>query len=459
MTDLVPVPEKKYVLFVTYYFPPAGGPGVQRVLKFLKYLREFGWTPIALVPENPEYQARDESLVKELPEDLIVRRAPIFEPYELYRQFTGKQKGVSLDVNVIKQEGAKLSFSESVAEFIRATLFIPDARIGWLLNAVSEGERILREYPIRAIYSSSPPYTPALVARRLHRVSKRVTGHAIPWIAGFRDPWTGFHNTPNRWWLPRTIDRSLEHSVFSEANIVEVAWKGIANDAFAKYPDLPREKFIHIPNGFDSADFPEHDIRKRAERPHHEKFTITYSGSLYGPRNPLSFLKAMELLIERNAIDPEKVTLRFMGRFGAEIHAMLDRPLIKPMVEKIDYVPHARAVELLLDSDALLLIVDEVPTVAEIVPGKVYEYLGAMRPLIAIAPPGGAIGELLRETGAGETVRQSDIEGQARLIQQMYDDWLHARESFAAQPETIRQYERREATRKLADLFDQLSRP
>ncbi len=452
-----PVPEKKYVLFITYYFPPAGGPGAQRVLKFLKYLREFGWTPIALVPEGADYPARDESLIGELPDDLIIRRAPIFEPYDLYRKFTGKQKGVPLDVNVNKAAGAKRSKSEQLAEFVRATLFIPDARIGWLLSAVKEGRQILREYPVRAIYSSSPPYTPALVARRLHRLSQRMTGHPIPWVAGFRDPWTGFLSTPDRWALPRAIDRSLERSVFREANLIEVAWEGIANDALKKYPSLPLEKFIHIPNGFDSTDFPEPDIRKRAERPHNAKCTITYSGSLYGPRNPLSFLNAVELLIERHEIDPERMTLRFVGRFGAEIHAMLDRPMTRSMIEKIEYVPHARAVELLLDSDALLLIVDNVPSVAEIVPGKVYEYLGAMRPLIAIVPPDSAIGDLLRETGAGEAVLQSDIEGQARLIKRIYEDWLAGRASFAARPETIERYERREATKKLAGLFDQLS--
>jgi hypothetical protein len=446
------MPEKKYVLIVTYYFPPAGGPGVQRVLKFIKYLRDFGWTPIVLVPQDPQYQARDESLLRELPTDLIVCRAAIFEPYDLYRKFTGKAKGVSLDVNVIKEAGAKLSLSERVAEMIRATLFIPDARIGWLWNAVQEGRKILKEYPVSMIYSSSPPYTPALIARRLHRISR------IPWIAGFRDPWTGFHNTPDRWFLPRTIDRSLERSVFSEANLVEVAWKGIAEDALGKYPQISRDKFIHIPNGFDSADFPETDIRKRAIRPTNEKCTITYSGSLYGPRNPLSFLTAIEQLIDKHEIDPTKMKLRFVGRFGAEIHEMLDRPKIKPMVEKIEYVPHARAVELLLDSNALLLIVDEVPSVAHIVPGKVYEYMGAMRPLIAIAPPEGAIGELLRETNAGEAVRQSDIAGQARLIKQIYNDWLNHTSSFPMEPEAISRYERREATRQLAGLFDLLSK-
>lgn len=444
---------KRYVLFVTYYFPPAGGPGVQRVLKFSKYLSDFGWTPIMLVPEEPEYQARDESLLKELPKDLIIHRAPIFEPYDLYRMVTGKKKGVSLDVNVIKEEGAKQSTAERLAELVRATFFIPDARIGWYWNAVREGKKLLQQYPVEVIYSSSPPYTPALIARKLARHGK------LPWVAGFRDPWTGFHNTPNRWFLPKKIDTSLEHSVFNEAKLVDVAWKGIAKDALGKYPDLDPAKFIHIPNGFDSADYPEHDIFKRAEKPKNAKFTITYSGSLYGPRNPQSFLAAIRSLIDTGKLDPAKLHLRFVGRFGAEIHEMLDQPWVAPMVEKIEYVPHAKAVELLLSSDALLLIVDDVPSVAEIVPGKVYEYLGAMRPLIAIAPPGGAIGELLKETHAGEAVKQSDIEGQARVILELYDQWQgKAAGSISMQPEAISKYERREETRELAGLFDRVTK-
>lgn len=450
----MPNDAAKHLLFVTYYFPPAGGPGVQRVLKFIKYLGDFGWKPIMLVPENPEYQARDESLAKDLPKDLIIHRAPIFEPYDLYRKFTGKQPGVSLDVNVIKEAGAKLSPKERLAELIRATLFIPDARIGWYWSAVRTGRELLKQYDFDAIYSSSPPYTPALIARRLSKIS------GVPWIAGFRDPWTGFHNTPDRWALPRAIDRSLEHAVFRDSKLVDVAWEGIREDALSKYPTLDRNKFIHIPNGFDSSDYPEQDIYKRAERPRHDKFTITYSGSLYGPRNPATFLRAIEQLIGRGAIDPRNMHLRFVGRFGAEIHAMLDKPSIAGMVEKIEYVPHAKAVELLLESDALLLIVDDVPSVAHIVPGKVYEYMGAMRPLIAIAPPQGAIGDLLRETHAGEAVAQSDIDGQAWIIKQLYDQWQDPNSSspYAMMPDIISQYERREATRKLSQLLDQVAK-
>jgi glycosyltransferase involved in cell wall biosynthesis len=445
------VPEKKYVLFVSYYFPPAGGPGVQRVAKFARYLGEFGWTPIMLVPENPEYQALDESLAKELPHDLIIRKAHIFEPYDLYRKFTGVKKGVSLDVAVNKR-GAKRSFKQRVAEFIRATFFIPDARIGWYKNAVAEGIKITKEYPISMIYSSSPPYTVSLVARKISKLS------GIPWVAGFRDPWTGFESsTPNRWFLPKAIDKKLERSVFTDAKIVDVAWEGIREDVRGKYPEIPASKFVHIPNGFDSADFPEHDIIKRAVRERGEKFVITYSGSLYGPRNPKTFLEAIRKLIASAEVEKEKLHLRFVGRFGPDIHEMLDAPDIASMVEKIDYVAHSRAVELVQDSDALLLIVDDTATVGAIVPGKVYEYLGAMRPLIAFAPPDGAIGELLKETSGGKAIAQSDADSAASYIKILYDAWQRGEQtSSVMKTDMISKYERREETRRLAEVFDSL---
>ncbi|MFI5263993.1 MAG: hypothetical protein ACHQM6_05725, partial [Candidatus Kapaibacterium sp.] len=313
----------KYVLFITYYFPPAGGPGVQRVTKFIKYLQDFGWTPIVLAPDNPEYQARDESLASELPTDLIVRRSHIFEPYGLYRKFTGTKEGLSLDINVF-EEGSKQSFKQRIAHFIRATFFIPDARIGWYLSAVKEAMKIAKEYPISMIYSSSPPYTVSVIARKV----SKLTG--IPFVAGFRDPWSGFEvSAPKRWFLPRMIDQNLERSVFHDAKKIDVAWKGIAYDAIAKYPDLPADKFIHIPNGFDSADYPEHEIAKRAERKRGDKFIITYSGSLYGPRNPKNFFRAIELLLDRKEIDPNKILLRFVGRTGADLHEMFEAPLVK----------------------------------------------------------------------------------------------------------------------------------
>ncbi len=447
------MPDTKYVLFVTYYFPPAGGPGVQRVTKFVRYLQEFGWTPIMLVPDNPTYPALDPSLADELPPDLIIRKAHIFEPYDLYRKFTGTAKNVSIDVAVNKRE-AKRSLRQRIAEFIRATLFIPDARIGWYRNAVREGLKLADEFPVSMIYSSSPPYTVSLVARSLHRRS------GIPWVAGFRDPWTDFESsTPKRWFLPRTIDRKLEYNVFTDADAVDIAWEGIREDVHGKYPNIPPQKFHHIPNGFDSNDYPEHDIAKRAERKANPKFTITYSGSLYGPRNPKVFLEAIRSLIRSGAMDKTKVHLRFVGRFGPDIHEMLDADDVAPMIEKVGYVPHKQAAELVAASDALLLIVDDTSTVDEIVPGKVYEYLGAMRPVIALAPPTGAIGRLLIETKAGRSAAQSDVGGVAEIIRMYYDMWQRGENPASAfDTDSIMLYERRESTRKLAALFDRLKK-
>jgi glycosyltransferase involved in cell wall biosynthesis len=290
------------------------------------------------------------------------------------------------------------------------------------------------------------------VARKISKLS------GIPWVAGFRDPWTGFESsTPNRWFLPKAIDRKLERSVFTDAKMVDVAWEGIREDVRGKYSEIPSSKFVHIPNGFDSADFPEHDIAKRAVRERGEKFVITYSGSLYGPRNPKTFLEAIRKLIASGSVEKEKLHLRFVGRFGPDIHEMLDAADVASMVEKIDYVAHSRAVELVQDSDALLLIVDDTATVGAIVPGKVYEYLGAMRPLIAFAPPDGAIGELLNETSGGKAIAQSDADSAASYIKTLYDAWQRGEQtSSVMKTEVISKYERREETRRLAEEFDSL---
>ncbi len=426
---------------------------MQRVTKFVKYLQDFGWTPIVLAPLDPQYQALDASLEKEIPADIIIRRSPIFEPHNLYKKFVGIDKNTAIDVNVNQREGSKPSLKQRIASFVRSTFFVPDGRIGWLRSAVAEGVKITKEFPISAIYTSSPPYTVSLIGRSI----ARKTG--IPFVAGFRDPWSGFESsTPDRWLLPRLLDEHLEHTVFRDATKIDVAWKGIVSDALEKYPELPKDKFVLIPNGFDSADFPEKDIHQRAKRIRGEQFVLTYSGSMYGPRNPKSLFAALELLIKRNEIDPTKITLRFVGRFGTEIHEMFEAPLIKPMIEKFDYVAHNRAVELVSDSDALLLIVDDTPSVAEIVPGKVYEYLGAMRPMIAIAPPTGAIGQLLKETSGGITVATSDIEGQAMAFKHFYDKWLGGEETSATMNiQAIKQYERREEAKTLAALLDLVS--
>lgn len=431
------------VLIVAYYFPPSGGPGVQRVLKYTRYLPEFGWEPIVLTVENGTFPAIDESLMEQIPPETKIFRTKIIEPYDLYRVFTGKRKNVAIDVNVIKKEGQKQSFREQIAEFIRATFFIPDARVGWLLTAKRKVIEIIDNLRVDAIYSSSPPYTCSLVARYGKR--KR----SLPWIAGFRDPWTGFISTPKRWFIPARIDKKLERSVFLESDFVEVAWEGIMKDALSKYPDLPIEKFIHIPNGFDSADFPPVEYKRN------EIFTLTYTGSLYGRRNPESLFLALKKLIQEEKITPNDFKLQFIGRMGSEVMQMIEATNFRSSIEFIGYLPHHECIVRLMKSDASLLIIDESKESEEIVPGKVYEYLGVGRPILAIGPTNGAVAKLLDECQAGLIAHQTQIEAIANNFLNLYSSWK-LNQTFEPNFELIKRYERKEHTMKLAEILTQL---
>jgi glycosyltransferase involved in cell wall biosynthesis len=435
---------KKNVLIVTYYFPPSGGPGVQRVLKFTTYLRDFGWHPVVLTVKDADYPARDESLLADIPADVPVYRTPIFEPYDIYRALTGKPRGTPVDVNTIPKPGEKRSPAERLAEFVRATLFIPDARRGWHRSAVRAGRDIIREHDIRAIYSSSPPYTCALIARAL----KRATG--LPWIAGFRDPWRGFLSAPRRWFLPDAIDRHYERAVFRDCDRMEVAWQGIAKDFHRKYPRIPTDKVHHLPNGYDSADFPTVEVVEK------NRFTVTYAGSMYGKRNPETFLRAAASLVEAGRVDPAHLCLQFIGRFGAEVRAMFEHPLLGGAILVREYMPHAASVRHLFQSDALLMIVDDFPGNEEIVPGKVYEYMGAGRPIITLAPEG-AVADVIRSTRSGRVAASTDVDGIAAILLHYYDAWHSGAPPLDQDRAAVAGFERREVTRRLAALLDSVT--
>lgn len=434
----------KNLLVIAYYFPPSGGPGVQRVLKHIKYLREFGWNPIVFTVRNAQYPAFDYSLLDEVPKDIKVIRSKIIEPYDVYRFFTGKKKGISIDVNTIKNENQKINWKEKVAEFIRSTFFIPDARIGWYFSSKKELKKLILENKFDAVYSSSPPYTCSLIARYVHKK------FSIPWIAGFRDPWTDFISSPKRWFLPKNIDKYLEKSVFATSNFVECAWEGIIKDALKKYPDLEKTKFIHNPNGFDSSDYP------TIYRTENEKFTLTYTGSMYGRRNPEALFKAINLLIDENKINREEFLIRLIGRFGDEIFEMIDNSGFKNSIEVIPYLPHSESLQYLLKSDSLLLIVDESKESEEIVPGKVYEYLGTLIPLLVIAPEKSAISDLITETGAGLLAHQSDVVQIAKNFRILYENWKAGHKLETFNPVAIKKYERKESARNLAKILDRL---
>jgi hypothetical protein len=411
------------------------------VLKFVKYLSSFGWRPVVLTVENGDFPARDESLLKEIPPDVKVYRTKIFEPYAAYRKLTGKPPGAAVDVENIPQGTKKHSLMERVAGLVRETFFIPDARVGWLATAVPEAMRIVRTEGIDAIYTSSPPYTTALIGREVKRRTR------LPWIAGFRDPWTGFLSAPDRWFVPDAIDKWLEKRVFTEADMLDCAWQGIIDDFAAKFPGENIHKCVHLPNGFDPDDYP------TFERPPNDRFTTTYTGSMYGKRNPQTFLRAVEAAVVAGEVDPQKIRMKFIGRFGGDVKEMLRASPLAPQIEQADYVPHEESVRQLLVADQLLLVVDESKDSRAIVPGKVFEYLGARRPILALADPEGAAAGIVRDTKAGVVVANQDVEGIRRAFVECYRNFLYHNPGPPSDSDAIRAYERREVTRRLAELL------
>ncbi|RPI18070.1 MAG: hypothetical protein EHM58_07025 [Ignavibacteriae bacterium] len=444
----------KKVLIISYYFPPSGGPGVQRVLKFVKYLPQFGWEPTVLTVKDGDFPARDESLLKEIPENVKVYRTHIFEPYDLYRRLTGRTKSTAIDVDNINKNKKK-SISERLAEFVRATFFIPDARRFWLRYAAAEGKKIIDNENPDIIFSSSPPYTCALIAMRLKRYAQK-KGKDIPWVSDFRDAWTGYLTTPDRWAIPAGIDKKYERDTLKHADAVTMVANGIKDDFDSKYPVISKDKnYVLIRNGFDLDDYK----GINGSNLKNNKFTIVYTGSMYGKRNPYFLLETLAELVSQNHIDKNKIKLIFVGRCGGEILNYINKSPLKDPIELIPYVPHSESIKYLLNADAMLLLIDEDKYSKMILSGKVFEYLGTSsitgKPIIAIAQEGEAA-DLIRETSAGDIIHHNNKKGLEETLLKYYNRFFENNNTFSVNREKIAQYDRRLLTKKLADTFNNL---
>lgn len=445
----------KKVLIISYYFPPSGGPGVQRVLKFVKYLPEFGWKPIVLTVKDGDFPARDESLLKEVPADIDVHRTDIFEPYDLYRKLTGKSKTTAVDVNNI-DGSSKTRFSDKIAEFIRATFFIPDARIGWKKHAVKEGKKIIDSERPDLIFSSSPPYTCALIAMELRKYAEKKYGKPIPWVSDFRDAWTDYLTTPNRWFLPKKIDRKYERTTLDKADTVTIVASGMKDDFERKYPAVSaKTDFVLLRNGFDTDDYK----HTKLSEVKNDKFTIVYTGSMYGKRNPYYLLDTITELVKEGKVDKSKIKFIFVGRLGSDITEYINNSPLKDTIEIVSYVPHSVSIDYLMKADAMLLLIDEDKYSKMILSGKVFEYLGASaltgKPVFAITGEGEAR-DLLVETKAGIINPHHKPEVLKENYLKLYNGFFENNTAIlpTSDKKAIEAYERKLLTKKLAVVFD-----
>ncbi len=445
----------KKVLIISYYFPPSGGPGVQRVLKFVKYLPSFGWKPIVLTVKDGDFPARDESLLKEVPYNIDVHRTDIFEPYDLYRRLTGKSKTTAVDVNNI-DEGSKKRFSDRIAEFIRATFFIPDARRYWKKYAVREGKKIIDAEKPDIIFSSSPPYTCALIAMELKRYAEKKFGKPVPWVSDFRDAWTDYLTTPDRWFLPKRIDKHYEKTTLDKADSVTIVASGMKDDFERKYPQVSaKTDFVLLRNGFDSDDYKHTKISDKKN----DKFTIVYTGSMYGKRNPYYLLDTITELVNDKKVDKDKIKFIFVGRLSSDIIDYINSSQLKDAIEVVSYVAHSVSIDYLMQADAMLLLIDEDKYSKMILSGKVFEYLGASaltgKPVFAITGDGEAK-DLLVETKAGMINPHHEPEILEENYLKLYNGFFENNTAILpnSDKKAIELYERKLLTKKLAEVFD-----
>ncbi len=377
----------KKLLIITYYWPPAGGGGVQRWMKFTKYLREFGWEPVIYTVSNGEYPVVDESLLKEIPADVETIKTPIWEPYSFYKRFTGRKKGERVYSGFIN-ENKKESFTQKVSVFIRGNFFIPDARKFWISPSIKYLRKYLKNNPVDAMVSTGPPHTTHLIAMG---VKEKIN---VPWVADFRDPWTNidfYDQLRLSDWADKK-HRRLEKEVLKKADkVVTVSWSWA--DDFRRIGN--RQDVEIITNGYDEADF------AGANPALTKKFTICHIGSMNKDRNPLALWTSLKQLVTNDANFKEKLEIVLVGQVDFSILQTIEKNGLTPFLTKIDFMPHSEVVKEIRKMQLLLLPINDTPNVAGVLPGKLYEYLGAKRPVICLGPESSDSAKIIEETKAG----------------------------------------------------------
>ena len=386
----------KRVLVITYYWPPSGGAGVQRWLKFTKYLPESGWLPVVYTPENPEAPVEDPSLLEDIrPETTVVKRA-IWEPYELYKRFVGMRSGDRINAGFLS-ENEKPEKKEGISVWIRGNLFIPDARRFWINPSVRFLRKYLRQNPVDAIISTGPPHSMHLIARRLKRILN------IPWIADFRDPWTeiDFYDQLRLTRRSDTKHKNQERAVLQEADRVVVIGKTMA-ERFRKMHHITP---VVVPNGYDDADF-------QLEQPASDgTFSIVHVGAMNRDRNHPIFWEAVAELLKEQPGLSSSLVIRLVGKIDLSVHKSIADNGLAGHVEITKYLPHDQIIPLLKSASLLYLPINHTPNAKSIQTGKLFEYLAAGRPILGTGPVDGDAAEILRECKAGEMIGFADKEG------------------------------------------------
>lgn len=423
-------PEPKKLLIITYYWPPAGGPGVQRWLKFVKYLPEFNIQPIVYIPENPTYPIIDKGLESEVSDKAIILKNKITEPYG-FASFFGKNKTKKISLGIIPNQ-KKQSFLEKTLLWVRGNLFIPDARFLWVKPSVKYLKKYIEENNINTIVTSGPPHSLHLIGLQLKKDLN------VTWFADFRDPWTtiGYHKALKLSNYASRKHKALEAAVLNSADTIIVTSKTTKTE----FQALTSKPIEVITNGY--------DVEKIGKQPLDEKFTLAHIGSFLSERNPRILWKALNELVKENKDFKNDFQLKLIGAVSQEVLDAIMEFKLTDFVLNLGYVSHQEAIEHQRKSQVLLLIEINSEETKSIIPGKVFEYMVSERPIIALGPEDSDFAEIITSTNTGVFFTYDEKEKLKALLLNYYE--LYQNNNLKVHAVGLQQYSRKNLTEQLA---------
>jgi glycosyltransferase involved in cell wall biosynthesis len=384
----------KKVLIITYYWPPCGGIGVLRCLKFAKYLRQFGWEPIIFTADDAHYPSLDHSNDKDIPEGITILKQKIWEPYHIYKYITGQKPDANVN-NVFYASEKKAGFMHNISVWIRSNFFIPDARALWIKPSVKYLSEYLKQNPVDAIISNGPPHSNTRIATLIKKETD------IPWLADFQDPWSQVDYFSmlklTKWGLRKHLKMEQEVFQFADAiSIVSPTWKGELEKIGAKDVQV-------LPWGYDHDDFK--DLKPLTT----SGFTCTHTGILGIDRNPTELWEALKILETENPALYQQFSAHFIGLVDKSIKEESQKRGFEKKIKITGAVERKTALAYTLGSSILLLVLNRQENAAGRIPGKLFEYLASGRPILAIGPPESDVAILMKEAKAGFYVAFEDI--------------------------------------------------
>lgn len=402
--------SEKKVLIVAYYWPPSGGSGVQRWLKFVKYLPSFGWQPFVFTPENPTFEIRDDSLLKDIPAEAEVIKLPIWEPYAFFRKTSalmGQQAPKQTDAVTTGKKG----FLQSIASWVRGNVFIPDARVFWVKPSVTFLSDFLVSNDIHTLVTTGPPHSMHLIGLRLKQQIP-----SLRWIVDLRDPWSewDFLDTLSLTGWARRKHQRLEREVLQKADHVIT----IAPYHVDRFEKLGGRKVTLITNGFDEDDFAGIVHTRTA------KFTIRHIGMVDELRDPRPFMESVKMLLNKEPALTESIQIEFIGSVNTAFrnYVLSDRTLAWVTAFR-DPMPHSALVKLYGETDVQLLILAHTLQAPGNLPGKFFEYLASGNFILGVGPVDGDAAQILQRTNAGSMVNRDNREGMIRVLSDRVAMW------------------------------------